>query len=107
MPATSGANWSFVIPGSRGLGPTCAVQLAAGGQSVVITYGTDAKAAEAVSRRTLDAGAREAGVVRLPLEDPHGCESAVRSLIHEIGRPYSVVHSAASAPSCVGLRDSI
>ena len=95
MAGTTHRGWALVVGGSRGLGAACALKLAASGRPIVLTYRSDAHAAESVRQRALEGGAPAARTLLLDVHDPANSEQSVAALIDEVGPHQCLVHSAA------------
>jgi 3-oxoacyl-[acyl-carrier protein] reductase len=87
---------ALVTGGSRGIGRAIAIELAARGASVVISYaGNEAAATEAV-KQIAEAGGK-AKAVRFDVSDSAACTAAVESIIKEQGRLDVLVNNAGVA----------
>ena len=85
--------WVLVVGASGGLGAACARALSADGWPVVLTYGQNRGAAEAVAASIRDAGGTVLDVRSVPLPDGHpgdlhGCGAVVFCAGADIGQPY-------------------
>src|SRR5690554_5360836 len=74
----------FVTGGSRGIGSAVALNLAAEGARVAISYHSDKKAADDVAERIKAAGG-EPYTVRMELDDPESVEAAVAAVVDHWG----------------------
>lgn len=84
---------ALVTGGSGGLGRVVSLLLAERGSAVVLTYRSNAEAAEAVAR-TIEAAGVSARAVRLDVADADACAEVVGATVAEHGGIHSLVHAA-------------
>jgi 3-oxoacyl-[acyl-carrier protein] reductase len=85
---------ALVTGGSRGIGAAVGRRLAAGGADVVLTYRSDAAAADTVVKEVV-AGGRRAVAVRADNADPDAMDAVVDRTVAEFGRLDVLVNNAA------------
>ncbi len=94
---------ALVTGGSRGIGRSCALELARRGAAVVITYQTNEAAAKETLDRLEGLGAR-ASTLRLELADAKACQQAVEAVIERFGRLDVLVNNAGVAVDGLVMR---
>jgi 3-oxoacyl-[acyl-carrier protein] reductase len=87
---------ALVTGGSRGIGRSCALELARRGASVAITYQSNEAAAQEALERLKSLGAR-ALTLKLELADADACLAAVDSVVEAFGRLDVLVNNAGVA----------
>ena len=84
---------ALVTGGSRGIGQAIAIELAAAGASVVLTYRSGAQGAEETEKRIREAGGR-ASAAQCDVSDLAAVEELVKKTAADLGRLDIVVNNA-------------
>jgi 3-oxoacyl-[acyl-carrier protein] reductase len=95
---------ALVTGASRGIGRAIAVALARGGASVALNYAGNAAAAEEALQLVLAAGAPKAKTYRFDVADPAACNTAVESVIADLGGLDILVNNAGIAVDQLVMR---
>src|SRR5688500_17750834 len=84
---------AMVTGGSRGIGKAIALDLAAAGYDLILTYNSKKDAALAVVAAVESKG-RKAMAVQLDVSKGEACERAVEELVKEQGCPDALINNA-------------
>ncbi len=103
MSGTLGGRVAVVTGGSRGIGRAIAIRLGAEGATVVITYRSNAAAAEAAAALVREAGG-VATVVPFDVGDAEATRVAIQDIVDRMGRVDILVNNAGVAVDGLLLR---